>query len=145
MKFIAVILLWCCRMQRLLPQRTPRPVRLTTRRLMQQGRARAAPAHGPARSLRPRRRSPQPWLAEVRAQNGARFDFQIQYLPGGVGKGEPWFFKYKSLEHSIASQQALGNGAWFTWYMLEQSMPAEYKPTAQESAVHQRQEPGDDA
>jgi hypothetical protein len=80
------------------------------------------------------------WHAEVRQQNGARFDFWNSYMSGGVGHGEPWFFKYSNFPEVRANDcRALGLGAWYTWYMLSQSAPADYKPgPAQAAPVNAR-------
>ncbi len=73
--------------------------------------------------------APKAWHAEVRQQNGANFDFTVGYLSAGVGKDTPWFFKFGNyVEARILDAKALGMGVWFTWYMLSQSMPADYKP-----------------
>ncbi|HYE04494.1 MAG TPA: hypothetical protein VEL07_03135 [Planctomycetota bacterium] len=79
--------------------------------------------------------APREWHAEVRTQHGARFDFLNAYLSAGVGKGDPWFFTYSPfVSNRIAECGELGMGAWFTWYMLSQSMPADYKPGPAEAA-----------
>jgi hypothetical protein len=73
--------------------------------------------------------APKAWHADARATNGATFDFTVGYLSAGVGKDTPWFFKYgNSVENRILDCKSLGMGVWFTWYMLSQSMPADYKP-----------------
>ena len=78
--------------------------------------------------------APKSWHDDVRATSGATFDFSVGYLSGGVGKGVPWFFKYGPfLENRLLDCKANNMGAWFTWYMLSQSMPADYKPGPKEA------------
>jgi hypothetical protein len=73
--------------------------------------------------------APKEWQSEVRTANGARFDFTLGYLSTGVGHGEvPWFFKWGGMEARLNDAKALGMGCWFTWYMLSQSAPANWKP-----------------
>jgi hypothetical protein len=73
--------------------------------------------------------APTEWQAEVRKVNGARFDFTLGYLSTGVGHNDtPWFLKYGGLEQRMVDAKTLGMGCWFTWYMLSQSAPADWKP-----------------
>jgi len=140
MKFIAVILLWCCACSGYLAAADSAPRRLTTRAAhAAKARARAAPAHGPARSLRLGVEAPQPWLAEVRAQNGARFSIPDPVPPGRSRQGRAVVLSTVArAQHR--QHKALGT-ALFTWYMLEQSMPAEYKADRAGVRGDQRQTP----
>jgi hypothetical protein len=79
--------------------------------------------------------APSDWQADVRKTSGATFDFTVNYLSGGIGHGDPWFFKYGNfLENQVLGCKSNNMGAWFTWYMLSQSMPADYKPGPKEAA-----------
>ncbi len=73
--------------------------------------------------------APNEWLDETRRVNGCNWDFKVAYVSGGVGRGAISWQKYVNFPEWYINQcQSVGCGAWFTWYMLSQSLPADYKP-----------------
>ncbi len=73
--------------------------------------------------------APPEWHDDVRKTNGARLDFNVCYLSGGAAKDTPWWIKYSDFVGvSIQRCKARGQGMWFTFYMLAESNPADYKP-----------------
>ncbi len=73
--------------------------------------------------------APGEWLKETREKNGCRWDAQVGYLSGGAAKEEPWWLKYSNHPAvRIKECKAVNAVTWFTWYLLADSAPANYKP-----------------
>jgi hypothetical protein len=83
--------------------------------------------------------APAEWINETRQRNGARWDVACGYLSGGAAKPDVWWIKYGGANNMLAGAGRNGGVCWFTWYMLAQSNPADYKPgPAQATPVNAR-------
>ncbi len=83
--------------------------------------------------------APIAWMQDTRANNGCNWDARVQYLSGGVHYSgsvlqDPWFFNpaWNNGGHYITGYidecRTVNCAAWFTWYFLAQSDPANYSP-----------------
>ena len=71
---------------------------------------------------------PADWMNETRDKNGAKWDVQCAYLSGGAAKPEVWWLKYGAANGMLADAAKGGRVQWFTFYMMSQALPADYKP-----------------
>jgi hypothetical protein len=79
--------------------------------------------------------APSDWLLETKQKNGCAWDFKVAYLSGGVGRGTIGWQKWVNWpEWYVGQCRDAGVGAWITWYMLSQSLPADYKPGPAQAA-----------
>lgn len=79
--------------------------------------------------------APADWHRETQQKNGCRFATNMQYLSGGTDGVTPnnrWL--WTGTESQLDQAEQAGIVCWFTWYMLAQSKPAEYKPGPAEAA-----------